>query len=71
MNVIIFPQTPGIDEAAFGIFSQRSGLDIKPVRNYQMMIMNEIVNETNLNSAESSPHIDLSRLMRTMGTTIH
>ena len=66
MNVIIFAQTPGIDVAAFGIFSQRSGLGIEPIRNCQMMIMNEIVNETNLNSAESSPHIDLSRLMRTI-----
>ena len=29
MNVNIFAQTPGTEEAAFGIFSQRSGLEIK------------------------------------------
>ena len=27
MNVIMFAQTPGTDETASGIFSQRSGLD--------------------------------------------
>ena len=29
MNVNRFPQTPGIDETASGIFSQRSGLEEK------------------------------------------
>ena len=30
----------------------------------------EIENKTNLNSVESSPHMDLSRLMRPTGTII-
>ena len=29
MNVNRFPQTPGIEETAFGILSQRSGLEEK------------------------------------------
>jgi hypothetical protein len=29
MNVIMFDQTPGTEEAAFGIFAQRSGLEKK------------------------------------------
>ena len=29
MNVNMFDQTPGTEEAAFGIFAQRSGLEEK------------------------------------------
>ena len=32
MNVIKFAQTPGTEDAAFGTFAQRSGLDIKKKR---------------------------------------
>ena len=31
MNVKMFAQTPGTEETAFGIFSQRSGLEKKQV----------------------------------------
>ena len=62
MNVNRFAQTPGTEEARFEIFSQRSGLEKK--RAGYITIENEVKNKTNLNSAASSPQIDLSLLMR-------
>ena len=68
MNVNWFAQTPGIEEAAFGIFSHRSGLGKKKSRITNCKT--KLRTKTNLNVAASSPHIDLSRLMREIGTTI-
>ena len=66
MNVNKFPQTPWIDVAASGIFSQRSGLHMET--NQTNQLENGIEHETYLNSSASSPHTDLSRLIRAMGT---
>ena len=68
MNVNRFAQTPGIDETASGIFSQRSGLGGKSVG--QPIIKNKIENRTYLNSTASSPQIDLSRLTMLIGIVI-
>ena len=64
MNVIRFAQTPGTEEAILGIFSQRSGLEKGNISDYKS---NKIKSEKNLNSAASSPQIDLSRLMTLIG----
>ena len=37
MNVNWFAQTPGTEEAAFGIFAQRSGLEEKKNRSYNQL----------------------------------
>ena len=67
MNVNMFAQTPGTEETAFGIFSQRSGLEKKQVG---WPITKKSKNKTNLNSAASSPQTDLSRLIMLMGIII-
>ena len=66
MNVIMFDQTPGTDAAACGMLAQRSGLEKKEIGFED----EKVRADTNLNSAESSPHIDLSRLTWLMKTTI-
>ena len=66
MNVNRFAQTPGTEEAAFGIFSQRSGLGGEKNKS-DNQIKKEFKNKTNLNSEASSPQTDLSRLIRAIG----
>jgi len=66
----MFAQIPGTDWAlaTSGILVQRSGL----VKREPVGSQFRKKDETNLNSAESSPHIDLSRLMgfRVIGMNI-
>ena len=67
-NVIRFDQIPGTDWATSGILVQRSGLQ-KSRLDHRSEEKKER-DETNLNSVESSPHINLSRFMGEIGMNI-
>ena len=66
LNVIMFAQIPGTDWASSGILVQRSGLKKKA----NWITVQKEKTKTNLNSIESSPHIDLSWLIRPIGMNI-